>query len=102
MQPAGRPDRKAVDIDCHVNGTSGHAPLRLCDLSPGGGFAAGHAEVERGQRIVVTFSLGGRELQCAARVAHVQPSRGFGFAFLQDELPEPARVALERFVDGDA
>ena len=99
VELSGRPDRKVVAIDCHVDGASGHAPLRLADLSPGGGFAAGHAAVERGQRIVVTFSLDGQELRCAARVAHVQPSRGFGFAFLLDELPEPARLALERFVD---
>ena len=101
MEISGRPDRKVVAIDCRVDGVSGHTSLQLADLSQGGGFVAGPARVERGERILVTFSLEGHELQCAARVAHVQPSRGFGFAFLLDELSEPARLALERFVDGD-
>jgi PilZ domain len=101
-EPLGRPERKVVAIDCHVDDPSGHAPLQLADLSLGGGFVKGQADVRRDDRILVTFSLDGHELQCAARVAHVQPSRGFGFAFFQDELPEEARLALERFIDGDA
>jgi PilZ domain len=103
MEPDGRPDRKPVAIDCHIDGAgaSTGVPLQLADLSVGGGFVAGPAHVERGERIIVTFSLGGQALACAARVAHVQPSRGFGFAFFQDELPEPVRVALERFVEGE-
>src|SRR4051794_34675344 len=92
----GREDRKLVAIDCHIEGVSGNAPLRLSDLGLGGGYVEGVAQVERDRRIIVTFSLDGHELQCAARVAHVQPSRGFGFAFFRDELPEEARLALER------
>jgi hypothetical protein len=98
----GRQDRKVVAIECHVEGVSADTPLRLSDIGLGGGFVTGHAQVQRGDRVIVTFSLDGRELRCAARIAHVQPSRGFGFAFFQEELTPQVTVALQRFLDTGA
>src|SRR6187200_2708493 len=94
-----REGRKAVDIECRVESASQRMSMRLSDLSAGGGFIGTPAEVERGDRMQVAFILEGREWQCSARVAHVQPERGFGFAFLGDELADEARLAIERFVD---
>jgi hypothetical protein len=73
--------------------------MRLSDLSLGGGFIGSPTQLTRGDRIHVTFVLEGQEVRCAARVAHVQPARGFGFAFLDDEMTDEACLAIERFVD---
>jgi len=101
VETPGRHDRTRVAIDCQVDGTVAHERLHLADLSHGGGFAAGTADVQRGERIIVTFVLDGCEVWCPARVAHVQPTRGFGFAFLEDELPDTTRAALERYLRRD-
>jgi hypothetical protein len=94
----GRSDRKRVAIECHVDGVAPGTPLYLADLSVGGGFVDTAASFQRGDRIHVTFTLNGQQVQCLARVAHVRPSVGFGFAFV-GELPGPTRLMLERFID---
>jgi hypothetical protein len=95
----GRPDRKVVALECWVDDVSQRTPMRLLDLSVGGGFIGSPTQLARGDRIHVTFVLEGQEVRCAARVAHVQPARGFGFAFLEDEMADDASRAIERFVD---
>jgi hypothetical protein len=87
-----------VAIECRVEGISERTPFRLSDLGLGGGFVDTPAQVEAGARIRVAFSLNGQDLIFPARVAHVQPSIGFGFAFLGDELSDDARRALEQFL----
>ena len=71
--------------------------MRLSDLGLGGGYIDTPAQVAVGDEIRVAFTLGGEAIICPARVAHVQPSIGFGFAFL-GELDEPIRVEIEKFV----
>jgi hypothetical protein len=96
-----RGGRKVVALECWVEGVSHRTSMRLSDLGVGGGYVDTPAQVERGDRIHVTFVLDGQELRCPARVAHVQPAIGFGFAFLGDELTDEQRLAIERFVEPD-
>src|SRR5688500_12817189 len=98
-----RGGRRVVAIECQVDGVSQRIPLRISDLSLGGGYVDTPAQVQQGARINVTCRLEGQELRCPARIAPVQPTIGFGFAFLTDDLSEEARLALERyFQSGDA
>ena len=92
-----RGGRRVVAIECQVDGVSQRTPLRLSDLSPGGGYVDTPAQVQQGDRINVTFMLEGQQLRWPARIAHVQPTIGFGFAFLTEDLSEEARAALERY-----
>ena len=94
-----RSGRKVVALDCVVEGVSQRTSMRLSDVSLGGGFVDSAAQIERGDRIHVTFSIDGREFRFPARVAHVQPGIGFGFAFLTEGLTDDAVSALERFLD---
>ena len=89
--------RKQVAIECMVDGFT-RQTMRMSDIGIGGGFIDSPAQVEPGDRIHVTFTLNGQELRCVARVGHVQRGIGFGFAFLQDEMTEDARSAIERFI----
>jgi hypothetical protein len=93
-----RSGRKIVAIDCVVEGVSSRAQMRLSDLGLGGGYVDTPTQVERGDRIQVTFAIDGHEFRFPARVAHAQPTFGFGFAFLAEEMADDARQALERFI----
>ena len=97
-----RGGRKVVALECWVEGVSQRVSMRLSDISVGGGYIDTLAQVERDDRIQVTFVLDGQELRCGARVAHVQPTIGFGFAFLEDGVTDEDRLAIERFVDPPA
>jgi hypothetical protein len=95
-----RSGRKMVALDCLVEGLSQHSTMRISDLGLGGGFVDASVQVQRDDRIHVTFTLDGQELRCAARVAHVQPAIGFGFAFV--DLTDETRSAIERYLGADA
>ena len=97
-----RPQRKFVALDCHVDGISHRNPLRLSDLSMGGGFVDTQAQLQPGDPITVTFRLQDREFQFPAAVAHLQPGIGFGFKFLLEELSPDAHATLKAFVAPDA
>ena len=92
-----RGGRKVVAIECQVDGMSQRIPMRISDLSLGGGYVDTPAQVQQGDHIHVTFVLDGQELRCPARIAHAQPTIGFGFAFLTDDLSDEARGALDRY-----
>ena len=94
-----RGGRKTVAIECQVDGVSRRTPLRISDLSLGGGFVDTPAHVQQGDRINVAFVLDGQEVRCPVRIAHVHPMIGFGFAFLTEALSEDARRTLKAYLE---
>ena len=96
-----REHRKFVALECRVDGISQRNPLRLSDLSLGGGFVDTQAQLQPGDRIVVTFTLNDREFQYPATVAHLQKGIGFGFRFVVEEMSPEAIATLKAFVAPD-
>jgi PilZ domain-containing protein len=97
--PPRRYPRLPVSIDCEVDGASGHASLRVSELSLGGCFVDTQVQFLVGAPVTIRASLPGGELVFEGRVLYTQAEYGFGVAF--DPLSAPTRARLEEFLGSD-
>ena len=76
-----RHGRRAVLIECRIDGTSGPAATRLSDLSATGCYVESRTPVSVGASITIRVTFGGALISLTGRIAHAQPSIGFGMEF---------------------
>ena len=94
--PQRRYPRLPVSIDCQVEGASGHASLRVSELSLGGCYVDTRMQfgVDTPMTIRAAFPTG--EAVFTGRVIYEQAGYGFGVAF--DALSDSTREQLENFL----
>lgn len=73
--------RRAVLLECRIDGTSGPAATRLSDLSATGCYVESRTPVTVGASIAIRLTFGGALISVTGRIAHAQPSIGFGMEF---------------------
>ena len=73
--------RRAVLLECRIDGTSAAAATRVSDLSAVGCYVESRTPVLPGARITIRVTFGGAQISLAGRIAHTQPSIGFGMKF---------------------
>lgn len=73
--------RRAVLIECRIDGMSGPAATRLSDLSATGCYVESRTPVSVGASITIRVTFGGALISLFGRIAHAQPSIGFGMEF---------------------
>jgi hypothetical protein len=73
--------RRAVLIECRIDGMSGPAATRLSDLSAAGCYVESRTPVSVGASITIRVTFGGALISLIGRIAHAQPSVGFGMEF---------------------
>ena len=73
--------RRAILLECRIDGTSGAAATRLSDLSATGCYVESRMPVNAGASITIRLTFGGALLSLTGRIAHAQPSVGFGMEF---------------------
>ena len=73
--------RRAVLIECRIDGTSGPAATRVSDLSTTGCYVESRTPVSPGAHMTVRLTFGGAVITLSGRIAHAQPSIGFGMEF---------------------
>ena len=94
--PPRRYPRQPVSIDCQVEGASGHASLRVSELSLGGCFVDTRTQFAAGTPVTIRAMFPTGELVFTGRVLYEQQGYGFGVAF--DPLPDGTREQLEKFL----
>jgi hypothetical protein len=94
--------RRAVLLECRIDGLSGLAGTHVSDLSASGCFVESRTPVNVGSFIRIGLTFGGALLNLTGRIVHVQPTIGFGMAFdplstevLRSFLELPAEQVLE-------
>src|SRR5687768_9606307 len=87
--------RRAVVLECHVDGVSGD--MRVTDLSGDGCYVDTRALVTVGSPTTLHLHLSGVTLTLAGRIAHAQPGIGFGVQF--DRLPPSTAQMLEKILE---
>jgi hypothetical protein len=90
--------RQAVIVECHIEGVSGRASIRVSELSMGGGYVDTSADFTAGMPVRLMMVLDGREATVSGRVVYTHPGMGFGFAFDLEETPEPSRQRIVEFL----
>jgi hypothetical protein len=74
--------RRAILIDCEIDGMSGlAAATRISDLSVTGCYVESRAQASVGAYIMIRLTFGGALITLTGRIAHAQPSVGFGMEF---------------------
>lgn len=73
--------RRAVLLECRIDGTSAAAATRVSDLSADGCYVESRTPVSPGAHITIRVTFGGAQISLAGRVAHTQTSIGFGMKF---------------------
>lgn len=73
--------RRAVLLECRIDGTSAAAATRVSDLSAVGCYVESRTPVLPGAHITIRVTFGGAQISLAGRIAHTQPSIGFGMKF---------------------
>lgn len=92
--------RRAVLLECRIDGASGPTATRLSDLSPTGCYVESRNPVSVGASITIRLTFGGALLSLTGRIAHAQPSVGFGMKFdsmsmeVIEAFLEPAAVQM--------
>lgn len=94
--PPRRYPRHPVSIDCQVEGASGHASMRVSELSLGGCFVDTRMQFDPGQTVSIRASLPEGGIDLSGRVIYLLSGYGFGCAF--DPLPDASRERLEEFL----
>jgi hypothetical protein len=94
-------ESRRVSYACEVVCTGvgmGASPLnpRISDLSATGAFIDCMTQIPKGAKLKVKFTLGGREINTTAEVAHSMPSFGMGVKFL--DLGDEDRRLIEELV----
>jgi hypothetical protein len=95
-----RGGRRGMVAECSIEGVSSRADMRLTDLSLNGGFVDANVQCRPGDVVKLTIKLDGQEVTLKGRVAHVQPTVGFGFAIDSENLSDDARQLLSRYLEG--
>ena len=73
--------RRAILVDCEIDGMSGLAATRISDLSVTGCYVESRTQATVGASIMIRLTFGGAHLTLTGRIAHAQPSVGFGMEF---------------------
>jgi hypothetical protein len=73
--------RRAILLDCEIDGMSGLAATRISDLSVTGCYVESRTQAGVGASIMIRLTFGGAHLTLTGRIAHAQPSVGFGIEF---------------------
>ena len=94
--PPRRYPRHPVSIECEVEGASGHASLRLSELSAGGCYVDTRTQFSVDTAVTIRAQFPAGELVFTGRVLYVQPGYGFGVAF--DALTDSTRQQLDAFL----
>lgn len=94
--PRRRWPRLPVVVECRIEGVS--TPVRLSELSFGGGYVDTTAILSAGDPVSLVMILDGEEATVSGRIIYTHTAMGFGFAFALDELPEPSRTRIAAFL----
>jgi len=95
-----RTPRKAVAVECRVEGLASNADLRLTDLSLDGGYVdARAAHLRPGDQVNVTIVLDGEELTLPVRVVHVHSGIGFAFITSDEGVSDHVRSRIAAYLD---
>jgi hypothetical protein len=92
-----RHPRLPVLMECRVDGASGHAEMRLTDLSPVGCYVDTSITFPPDTRVNLTVRLGDDEVKLAGRVVPM-PSSGYGFGVEFVDIDDSTRKKLEGFI----
>ena len=90
--------RRAVLLNCRIEGTTAAGPLQLTDLSESGCFIATSHPFALHSQITLFVTLAGDEIRIIGRVVRVQPGRGVGIEINMSLLSQYDRLALEDFL----
>ena len=85
-----RHPRRAVLVDCQVDGFSGFAATRVSDLSATGCYVESRTPVSIGSTLRIRLRIADGEITLTGRVVHTQTGIGFGVQF------EPLASSIER------
>jgi Tfp pilus assembly protein PilZ len=97
--PRRRWPRQPVTLECHIEGVSDRASIRLSELSFGGGYVDTSADYSVGMPVRLAMVLdGGNQATVSGRVIYTHPRMGFGFAFDLEETPDPSRQWITEFL----
>ena len=88
--------RRAVFLECQVQGASGWATISVTDLCVGGCYVDTRTVFVLGSHVTVQVMLAGTSLSLPGRVVHSHPGRGFGMQF--DPVPNSTHQLLEDFL----
>ena len=94
--PRRRWPRLPVVVECRIEGVS--MPLRLSELSFGGGYVDSTAILNAGDQMSLVMILDGEDVTVAGQIVYTHPAMGFGFAFDFAELPETSRTRIAAFL----
>ena len=94
--PPRRYPRLPVSVDCQVEGASGHASMRVSELSLGGCYVDTRMQFGADAPITIRALLPTGDVVFTGRVRYEQPGYGCGVAF--DPLSDEARERLEAFL----
>ena len=89
--------RRAILVECEIDGMSGLAATRISDLSVTGCYVESRNPATVGASIMIRLTFGGALITLTGRIAHAQPSVGFGMEFdpisadIMEAFLEPAR-----------
>ena len=89
--------RLPVLMECRVDGSSGHAEMRLTDLSPVGCYVDTNIVFPPETRVSLSVMLGDAEVKLSGRVVPM-PSGGFGFGVEFVDLDDSTRQQLEAYI----
>ena len=92
-----RHPRLPVLMECRVDGSSGHAEMRLTDLSPVGCYVDTNITFPPDTRVSLSVKLGDAEVTLAGRVVPM-PSTGYGFGVEFVDLDDSTRQKLEAYI----
>ena len=94
-----RGERRSVMLECRIEGVSSRKLARLTDLSLSGGYVDTDVRFGNGDRIELTFVLGGTPVTVAAVIMHARDGAGFGFRIDADRSSDVARHRIAAFLD---
>jgi hypothetical protein len=94
--PQRRYPRLPVSIDCLVEGASGHASMRVSELSLGGCYVDTRMQFGANSPITIRAQFPSGEIVFTGRVLYEQPGYGLGVAF--DPLSDSTREQLQKFL----
>ena len=89
--------RLPVLMECRVDGASGHAEMRLTDLSPVGCYVDTNISFPPETRVSLSVRLGDSEVTLSGRVVPM-PSSGFGFGVEFVDVDDSTRQLLEAYI----
>lgn len=93
-----RGERRSVMLDCRIEGVSIRKLARLTDLSLSGGYVDTDVRFRQGDRLELTFVLGGTPVTIAGVIMHAHDGAGFGFRLDPDRSSDAARHRIAEFL----